>query len=71
MIERAVAKRGTIYTIGLIKVDGLESTEDFKKHIELEKQRKATTQDLKKYLDKSTRRRVKWLYLRRTHSRHY
>ena len=38
--------------IGLIKVDGLEPTEDFKKYIELEKQGKATTQDLKKYLDK-------------------
>lgn len=40
------------YAIGLIKVDGLEPTEDFKKYIELEKEGKATDADLKKYLDK-------------------
>lgn len=40
------------YAIGMIKVDGLEPTEDFKKYIELEKSGKATTKDLKKYLDK-------------------
>ena len=40
------------YAVGLIKVDGLEPTEDFKKYIELEKQGKVTDQDLKKYLDK-------------------
>lgn len=40
------------YAIGLIKVDGLEPTDDFKKYIELEKKGLATTQDLKKYLDK-------------------
>ena len=40
------------YAIGLIKVDGLEPTEDFKKMIELEKAGKATDQDLKQYLDK-------------------
>ena len=40
------------YAIGLIKVDGLEPTEDFKKYIELEKAGKATDDDLKKYLDK-------------------
>lgn len=40
------------YAIGLIKVDGLEPTEDFKKLIELEKKGEITTQDMKKYLDK-------------------
>lgn len=40
------------FALGLIKIDGLEPTEDFKKYIELEKQGKATTQDLKAYLDK-------------------
>ncbi len=40
------------YAVGLIKVDGLEPIEDFKKYIELEKQGKVTDQDLKKYLDK-------------------
>ena len=40
------------YAVGLIKIDGLEPTEDFKKYIELEKQGKVTDQDLKKYLDK-------------------
>ena len=43
------------YAVGLIKVDGLEPTEDFKKYIELEKQGKATDRDLKKYLDKKYR----------------
>ena len=51
MTEMSVAKAWD-YAIGLIKVDGLEPTEDFKKYIELEKQGKATTQDLKRYLDK-------------------
>lgn len=40
------------YAIGMIKVDGLEPTEDFKKYIELEKSGQVTTEDLKKYLDK-------------------
>ena len=51
MTEMTVAKAWD-YAIGLIRVDGLEPTEDFKKYIELEKEGKATTQDLKKYLDK-------------------
>lgn len=40
------------YAIGLIKVDGLEPTEDFKKYIEKEINGEATMEDLKKYLDK-------------------
>lgn len=40
------------YAIGMIKIDGLEPTEDFKKYIELEKSGQVTTEDLKKYLDK-------------------
>lgn len=40
------------YAIGLIKVDGLEPTEDFKKYIEKEKSGEATMEDLKRYLDK-------------------
>ena len=40
------------YAIGLIRVDGLEPTEDFKKYIELEKTGKATTRDLTEYRDK-------------------
>lgn len=46
------AKAAWDYAIGMIKVDGLEPTEDFKKYIELEKNGQATTEDLKKYLDK-------------------
>ena len=46
------AKAAWDYAIGMIKVDGLEPTEDFKKYIELEKSGQATTEDLKKYLDK-------------------
>lgn len=40
------------YAIGMIKVDGLEPTEDFKKYIEKEKAGEATMEDLKLYLDK-------------------
>lgn len=40
------------YAIGMIKVDGLEPTEDFKKYIEKEKRSEATMDDLKQYLDK-------------------
>jgi len=40
------------YAIGMIKVDGLEPTEDFKKYIEKEKKGEATMDDLKQYLDK-------------------
>ncbi len=40
------------YAIGMIKVDGLEPTEDFKKYIEKEKNREITFEDAKKYLDK-------------------
>lgn len=51
MTEMTV-KKAWDYAIGLIRVDGLEPTEDFKKYIELEKAGKATAQDLKRYLDK-------------------
>ena len=40
------------YAIGMIKVDGLEPTEDFKKYIEMEKRGEITMDDAKKYLDK-------------------
>lgn len=40
------------YAIGMIKVDGLEPTEDFKKYIEKEKKGEATMDDLKEFLDK-------------------
>ena len=49
------AEKAWDYAIGMIKVDGLEPTEDFKKYIELEKSGQATTEDLKKYLDKKYR----------------
>lgn len=48
-----MTKRGAWnYAIGLIKVDGLEPTEDFKKLIEKEIKGEITTADLKQYLDK-------------------
>ncbi|MBD5470217.1 MAG: hypothetical protein HDR19_03650 [Lachnospiraceae bacterium] len=40
------------YAIGMIKVDGLEPTEDFKKYIEKEKKGEATMEDVKRFLDK-------------------
>lgn len=40
------------YAIGMIKVDGLEPTEDFKRYIEKEKRGEATMEDVKHFLDK-------------------
>ena len=40
------------YAIGMIKVDGLEPTADFKKFIEKEKKGEATMEDVKQFLDK-------------------
>ena len=40
------------YAIGMIKVDGLEPTADFKKYIEKEKRGEATMEDVKQFLDK-------------------
>lgn len=40
------------YAIGMIRVDGLEPTEDFKKYIEKEKRGEVTMDDAKRYLDK-------------------
>ncbi len=40
------------YAVGMIKVDGLEPTEDFKEYIEKEKLGEVTMDDIKQYLDK-------------------
>ena len=40
------------YAIGMIKVDGLEPTEDFKRYIEKEKKGEVTMDDAKRFLDK-------------------
>ena len=40
------------YAIGIIKVDGLEPTEDFTEYIEKEKRGEITPEDARKYLDK-------------------
>lgn len=40
------------YSIGLIKVDGLEPTKEFKEYIEKEKKGELSMDDLKIYLDK-------------------
>lgn len=49
----SMTKRGAWnYAIGLIKVDGLEPTDDFKKLVEKEINGEITTSDLKEYLDK-------------------
>lgn len=40
------------YAIGMIKVDGLEPTEEFKEYIEKEKRGEVTMADIKQYLDK-------------------
>ena len=40
------------YAVGMIKVDGLEPTEEFKEYIEKEKRGEVTMEDIKQYLDK-------------------
>ena len=40
------------YAIGMIKVDGLEPTKDFKEYIETEKRGEVTMEDAKRFLDK-------------------
>lgn len=39
------------YAIGMIKVDGLEPTEEFKAYVEKEKRGEVKMEDIKKYLD--------------------
>ena len=40
------------YAVGMIRVDGLEPTEEFKEYIEKEKRGEVTMDDIKQYLDK-------------------
>lgn len=40
------------YAIGMIKVDGLEPTVEFKEYIEKEKRGEVTMEDAKRFLDK-------------------
>ena len=40
------------YAVGMIKVDGLEPTPEFKEYIEKEKRGEVTMADIKQYLDK-------------------
>ncbi len=40
------------YAVGMIKVDGLEPTPEFKEYIEKEKRGEVTMTDIKHYLDK-------------------
>ena len=47
------------YAIGMIKVDGLEPTEDFKKYIEKEKNGEITMEDAKRFLDKKYKMKEK------------
>ena len=40
------------YAVGMIKVDGLEPTKEFKQYIEKEKRGEVTMEDVKRFLDK-------------------
>ena len=40
------------YAIGMIKVDGLEPTKEFKEYIKKEKKGEITMEDAKRFLDK-------------------
>ena len=46
------------YAIGMIKVDGLEPTKDFKEYIEKEKKGEVTMEDAKRFLDKKYKMRA-------------
>ena len=52
MVQFMTNSQAWNYAIGMIKVDGLEPTEDFKKYIEKEKKGEATMEDVKRFLDK-------------------
>lgn len=39
------------YAVGMVKVDGLEPTPEFKEYIEKEKRGEVTMTDIKQYLD--------------------
>lgn len=39
------------YAVGMIKVDGLEPTEEFKEYVEKEKRGEVSMEDIKQYLD--------------------
>lgn len=39
------------YAIGMVKVDGLEPTEEFMKYVEMEKRGEVTMEDVKRFLD--------------------
>ena len=47
------------YAIGMIKVDGLEPTKEFKEYIEKEKRGEITMEEVKKFLDKKYKMRDK------------
>ena len=40
------------YALGMIKIDGLEPSEEFKQYVAQEKANQITTKDIKKLLDK-------------------
>ena len=40
------------YAVGMIRLDGLEPTEEFKEYIEKEKRGDISMEDIKNYLDK-------------------
>lgn len=46
------------YAVGMIKVDGLEPTKEFKEYIEKEKRGEVTMEDIKKYLDRKYKVKV-------------
>ena len=45
------------YAIGMIKVDGLTPTEDFKRYIDMEKSGEVTMEELKQFLDKKYKKK--------------
>ena len=45
------------YAMGMIKVDGLEPTKDFKEYIEREKNGEVTMDDIKRFLDKKYKKK--------------
>jgi len=52
MYSKEEKKKAWDFALGMIKVDGLEPSEDFKELIEKEKRGEITTEEMREYLNK-------------------
>ncbi len=57
-IDRAGKERAWKYALGMIRIDGLEPSDEFKRYVQLEIDGKLTTSDIKALLDKKYKMKV-------------